>query len=152
MKSRDEIIKRLDEIYSMDTLVRSKLTRRTVVDPNKSVNWNIQEVARINQQIDEERKEASAKQRSELRIAMADVFDYMRDRLDVDDPDPSPFVLKRIYDEAFEDGHAYGAYDVFNYIDKYTDLINDLHKLKIYGEAVRRDGEKAGRPPVNVRF
>lgn len=152
MKTREEIIKELEAIYSMDTHVRGKLTRSTVIDPDKSVNWNIQEVQRISEQIDEERKEAVDKQRSELCVAMADVFYYMRDYLDVDDLDPSPFVLKRIYDEAYADGHAQGIREVFSYLDCYIEFLNDLHKLKIYGEAVRKRGEKAGRPPVDVKF
>ena len=150
MKSREEIIKRLDEIYSMDTRVRSKLTRRAVIDPDKSVSWNIQEIARINQQIDEERKEAEHKQRSELRIAMDDVFYYMRDNLY--EENPSDDVLQYIYDAAFADGHAYGMNEVFNYLDIYIEFINNVDKLRKYGEAVRRDEENAGRPPVNVTF
>ena len=150
MKPREDIISRLDEIYSMDTRVRSKLTRRTVVDPDKSVNWNIQEAARINLQIDEERKEADRKQRSELRIAMSDVFDYMRDLLD--EENPSPFVLKYIYDQAYTDGHHAGMHEIFNHLDSYIEFVNDLDKLRRYGEAVKTDGEGAGQCPIGIKF
>lgn len=150
MKPREDIISRLDEIYSMNTLVRSKLTRETVIDSDKSVNWNIQEVSKINQQIDEERKEADRKQRSELRIAMSDVFDYMRDLLD--EEDPSPFVLKYIYDQAYTDGHHAGMHEIFNHLDKYIEFVNDLDKLRRYGEAVRTDGEGAGQCPLGIKF
>lgn len=131
MKSRDEIIKRLDEIYSMNTLVRSKLTTKTVIDPDKSVNWNIQEIARINQQIDEERKEAKHKQRRELGIAMDDVFDYMRNMLDEEDPPDA--VLQYIYDAAFEDGHYAGMHEVFSYLDIYIEFVNGLDELRRCG-------------------
>lgn len=150
MKPREDIISRLDEIYSIDTWVRSKLTRRTVVDPHKSVNWNIQEVTRINLQIDEERKEADRKQKSELRIAMADVFDYIRDLLD--EEDPSPFVLQYIYDQAYTDGHHAGVHEIFNHLDNYIEFVNDLDKLRRYGEAVRTDGEGAGQCPLGIEF
>ena len=134
----------------MNTLVRSKLTRSTVIDSDNSVNWNIQEVVRINQQIDEERKEAYAKQRIELRIAMSDVFDYMRDLLD--EEDPSPFVLKYIYDQAYTDGHHAGMHEIFNHLDNYIEFVNDLDKLRRYGEAVRTDGEGAGQCPLGIKF
>lgn len=150
MKSRNEIIKKLENIYSIDTRIRSKLTRRTIIDPDKSVNWNIQEVLRINKEIDEERKAAQDKMRNELRIVMADVFDYMRDQLD--EEDPSPFVLKYIYDQAYADGHYAGIHEIFNHLDTYIEFVNDLDKLRRYGEAVRTDGEGAGQCPLGIKF
>ena len=150
MKSRNEIIKKLENIYSIDTRIRSKLTRRTIIDPDKSVNWNIQEVLRINKEIDEERKAAQDKMRNELRIVMADVFDYMRDQLD--EEDPSPFVLKYIYDQAYADGHYAGIHEIFNHLDTYIEFVNDLDKLRRYGEAVRTDGEAAGPCPLGITF
>ena len=150
MKSRDEIIKMLDDIYSTDTHVRSKLTRRTIIDPDESVNWNIAEVNRINEEIDKERKAAQDRMKSELRIAMSDVFDYMRDQLDEDDP--SPFVLKHIYDVAFENGHSGGMYEIFNNLDEYIEFVNEIDKLRRYGEAVTADGEGAGQCPLGIKF
>ena len=41
MKTRDEIIKMLDEVYSMPTSGRRRLNPKTIIDPDMSVNWNI---------------------------------------------------------------------------------------------------------------
>lgn len=150
MKTRDEIIKMLDEVYNMPTSGRRRLNPKTIIDPDMSVNWNIKEVERINSEIDEERKLLADKQRSELRIVLADVFDYMRDLLD--EEDPSPFVLKYIYDQAYTDGHHAGMHEIFNHIDNYIEFVNDLDKLRRYGEAVRTDGEGAGQCPLGIKF
>lgn len=150
MKTRDEIIKMLDEVYNMPTSGRRRLNPKTIIDPDMSVNWNIKEVERINSEIDEERKLLADKQRSELRIVLADVFDYMRDLLD--EEDPSPFVLKYIYDQAYTDGHHAGMHEIFNHLDTYIEFVNDLDKLRRYGEAVRTDGEDAGQCPLGIKF
>lgn len=150
MKIRDEIIEMLDKVYTMPTCGRRRLNPKTIIDPDKSVNWNIKEVERINSEIDEERKLLEDKQRNELRIVMADVFDYMRDQLD--EKNPSPFVLKYIYDQAYTDGHHAGMNEIFNHLDNYIEFVNDLDKLRRYGEAVRADGEAAGPCPLGIKF
>ena len=43
MKTRDEVIKMLEEVYNMPTSGRRKLYFKTI-DPDMSVNWNIKEV------------------------------------------------------------------------------------------------------------
>lgn len=150
MKTRDEIIEMLDEVYNMPTSGRRRLNPKTIIDPDMSVNWNIKEVERINSEIDEERKLLADKQRNELRIVLADVFDYMRDLLD--EEDPSPFVLKYIYDQAYADGHHAGIHEIFNHLDTCIEFVNDLDKLRRYGEAVRTDGERAGQCPLGIKF
>lgn len=150
MKTRDEIIKMMEDVYNMPTGGRPRLHPRAVIDPDKSINWNNKEVDRINSEIDEERKLLADKKRSELRIVMEDVFDYMRDQLDEDDP--SPFVLKYIYDQAYTDGHHAGMYEIFNHLDNYIEFVNDLDKLRRYGEAVRAGGEAAGPCPLGITF
>lgn len=150
MKTRDEIIKMLEEVYNMPTSGRRRLNPKTIIDPDMSVNWNIKEVERINSEIDEERKILADKQRNELRIVFADVFDYMRDQLD--EKDPSPFVLKYIYDQAYTDGHHAGMHEIFNHLDTYIEFVNDLDKLRRYGEAVRTDGDAAGPCPLGIKF
>ena len=150
MKTRDEVIEMLEEVYNMPTSGRRRLNPKTIIDPNMSVNWNIKEVERINSEIDEERKLLADKQRSELRIVLADVFDYMRDLLD--EEDPSPLVLKYIYDQAYTDGHHAGMHEIFNHLDNYIEFVNDLDKLRRYGEAVRTDGEGAEQCPLGIKF
>ena len=150
MKTRDEVIKMLDEVYNMPTSDRRSLNPKTIIDPDMSVNWNIKEVERINSEIDEERKLLADKQRSELRIVLEDVFDYMRDLLD--EEDPSPLVLKYIYDQAYTDGHHAGMHEIFNHLDNYIEFVNDLDKLRQYGEAVRTDGDAAGPCPLGIKF
>ena len=150
MKTRDEVIKMLDEVYNMPTSGRRSLNPKTIIDPDMSVNWNIKEVERINSEIDEERKLLADKQRSELRIVLEDVFDYMRDLLD--EEDPSPLVLKYIYDQAYTDGHHAGMHEIFNHLDNYIEFVNDLDKLRRYGEAVRTDGEGAEQCPLGIKF
>ena len=150
MKTRDEVIKMLDEVYNMPTSDRRSLNPKTIIDPDMSVNWNIKEVERINSEIDEERKLLADKQRSELRIVLEDVFDYMRDLLD--EEDPSPLVLKYIYDQAYTDGHHAGMHEIFNHLDNYIEFVNDLDKLRQYGEAVRTDGEGAEQCPLGIKF
>lgn len=150
MKTRDEIIKMMEDVYNMPTSGRRRLNLKTIIDPDMSVNWNIKEVERINSEIDEERKLLADKQKSELKIVLADVFDYMRDLLD--EEDPSPFVLKYIYDQAYTDGHHAGMHEIFNHLDSYIEFVNDLDKLRRYGEAVRTDGEAAGPCPLGIKF
>lgn len=150
MKTRDEIIKMMEDVYNMPTGGRNRLHPRTIIDPDKSINWNNKEVDRINSEIDEERKLLADKKRSELRIVMEDVFDYMRDQLD--EEDPSPFVLKYIYDQAYTEGHHAGMYEIFNHLDNYIEFVNDLDKLRRYGEAVRTEGEAAGPCPLGITF
>ena len=150
MKTGNEVIKMLEDVYNMPTSSRHRLNPRTVIDPDKSVNWNIKEVERINSEIDAERKLLADKQRNELRVVLADVFDYMRDQLD--EKDPSPFVLKYIYDQAYTEGHSAGIQEVFNYLDIYIEFVNDLDKLRRYDEAVRTDREAAGPCPLGIRF
>ena len=57
-----------------------------------------------------------------------------------------------IYDQAYTDGHHAGMHEIFNHLDNYIEFVNDLDKLRRYGEAARTDGEGAGQCLLGIKF
>lgn len=103
------------------------LCKGTILDYDKSVNWNRDEVAQRNLVI-QSQLSAYRYRLSEETCKVIGVFlDYIKDEYQF-----SEDLAKLIYGKAYEDGHSAGYYEVLHYINEYSEFAQKCIELSSY--------------------
>lgn len=93
-----------------------------VIDEDKSVKWNREEVIRLRDKYDTEVKELNAiknKRRDELYKETYKVIRHDVKGITIED-------AKEIFDYAYREWHSYGYVEVFNHMEELVELISDI--------------------------
>ena len=103
-----------------------------VIDENKSVKWNREEVAkRIQARNDEVARLNTVKNKRivELKKMAQDTIAHglINDKL-VANVGRAYEIASNIWNRAYDDGHAYGIHEVVNYVYKYVAFAEELLK------------------------
>lgn len=96
-----------------------------VIDEDKSVKWNREEVARLRDAYDERVKELN-KMKSKIGGAFEDKFI----KLLAKDNGLSKGVAKLVYAYAYMDSHDSGIYAIRGTFEEVAELVNDIKKLE----------------------
>lgn len=96
-----------------------------VIDEDKSVKWNREEVVRLRDAYDERVKELN-KMKSTINKAFEDKFVILLAK----DNGLSKGVAKLVYAYAYMESHDSGPYAVRGTFDDVADLLNDIKKLE----------------------
>lgn len=108
--------------FNIPYMSRPKKLREThVVDENKSVKWNREEIARI----DAENKEKYKTYQEEFaamehKMVEAIVAAYANEY------SMSIARVQKVYYHAYSEGHSCGMYEVFNEMDYTMDMVSDI--------------------------
>lgn len=96
-----------------------------VIDEDKSVKWNREEVERLRDAYNERVKELN-KMKSKINAAYEDKFI----KLLAKDNGLSNWVAKLVYAYAYMDSHDSGIYAVRGTFEDVADLLNDIKKME----------------------
>ena len=103
---------------------RKPLPDTHVIDENKSVKWNRDQVKRLNDTADKERMEYLRKKSQAAHRFTADCQSAIRDWLG-DLEQVGPLVFQCAWDE----GHAYGYMEVLRYARKYCEIVENVLRV-----------------------
>ena len=98
-----------------------KVKTGDVIDEDKSVRWNREEVERLKMAYDEEVKRLNRAKNSAIQDATQRAVRLTAEELDVSE-DKAQILWDFVYDKY----HAYG--EMFQYIEEYIDLVNQMTK------------------------
>lgn len=122
----EDCVYKLDDFSRNESYIRhQKLKDDTIIDENKSVKWNRDEVQRLNEEV----KQKIVNERHYHNLidkAVASVIKesvnswYMEEFTDE--------AISIIYSKAWEDGHSYGFSEVYSYFRDYMDMFVDACK------------------------
>lgn len=105
-----------------------------VIDENKSVKWNREEIIRLNQMHQNEVVRLNRIRNSEIfeldSLVKALIIDEIKYSIKNKSDAWYENAAKLIFKEAYERGHSYGMYDVIMYINNYIDLIINIISFK----------------------
>ncbi|WP_301003234.1 hypothetical protein [uncultured Duncaniella sp.] len=105
-----------------------------IIDPDKSVNWNRQQVEDHNarrSQVMQERRQREAACHQQFSD---DLHQYIADELEVP---ADGKVASLVYNKAWEDGHAAGYNEVLYHANDYIQLIRDTAAVIVEERAKR---------------
>lgn len=110
------------DLYNQIEYVRPKyLNENTVIDEDKSVKWNREEVVRLNKEMKikvdnnrQQRIDMENKQRDDIIRAYANYSGYNEDKVGT------------IYNYAYSESHSSGMYEVIQTLDSLIDLFQDI--------------------------
>lgn len=115
---------RLD-IYNVEYIKESYLNESTVIDEDKSVKWNREEVARLNEEMKVKvqnnrqlRRDMENKQREDIIRAYANESGYSENKVAL------------IYVYAYNESHSSGMYEVIQTLDSLIDLFQEVDEVK----------------------
>lgn len=119
-----EIIDDLERMCAMSCKpTRHRLKPDTVIDEDKSVKWNREEVQRQNDLYEQEVKELNSK-KNRLRDSLYDeIYEKISYELDIPKDKAKP-----IWAYAYNEGHSYGVHGVVQLVMELIDLFNDVLK------------------------
>lgn len=100
-----------------------KLPVGTVLDREKSVNWNEQEAARLNRSRQSKRASFQAKINACDKAISEKIIEYVRSEYEF-----SEAVANIVFDAAYERGHADGYEDVVSYAQEYAEFAERLYE------------------------
>lgn len=123
-KTREEII-RFFEKAQLIQYPKRPLKDGTILDENKSVKWNREQVELSKKKFDDEITAYRRARNDIYRLAEEETYQYIQDELEKDYPLTKCAYL---YQTAYEDGHAYGYQEVFNKIDELIDFMNEMNR------------------------
>lgn len=119
-------IQELDDFCRNETYIRPRtLKEGTIIDEEKSVRWNREEVVRRN----EKNKKMSMDDRhyhNLLDNAISEVIKKSADGWYM--TEFSDEAINIIYNKAWEDGHSYGFMEVYSYFSDYMEMFVDACK------------------------
>lgn len=151
MLDRSECITLLNSAFDLPTspLGIHKYREGYIIDEEKSVRWNREEVQRRNNAYNNEYDRLKYVRNHSLFVAIDTIkCQYILNNLNL----PISEIADKIWSKSYENGHSGGASEIFNYIDEYIEFVNDVDKLRRYGEAARTDGDAAGPCPLGIKF
>lgn len=127
MENRDYYIGLLDSAYMISTNPSRKLLRAgTIIDENKSVVWNREQVIAENNKYHEEVTQLRDMKNNQILEAQDKIIDeYIADELDYS---MSHMAMAVIFNQAYMLGHSGGANQIFNHLDELISFVNDLLK------------------------
>lgn len=125
-----------DKMYDLDAYRynekyyrESRLKEETILDEEQSVRWNREEVARINEEIDEriknDRHWHSLEDNAMTAIIKASANDWYMEEF-------SQKTIDTIFAKAWDDGHSYGYNEVYNNFRELMDMFVDACKAEGY--------------------
>lgn len=114
-----------NDAFKVQYMKRISMLKEThVIDENKSVKWNREEVARVNAEAiakyAEYQKTVNAmesKMTEEIIKAYANEYGMSIKR------------VEKIYSHAYSEGHSGGMYEVFNELDTMMDLFEEVLRI-----------------------
>lgn len=102
--------------------VKSRYLREgTVIDENKSVKWNREEVERLNNEMKEKVEMNRKKRRDVERKQTEDII-----RAYANDNGLTEEQVGKIYEHAYRESHSEGRYAVLDTLEELIDLIVDV--------------------------
>ena len=116
-----ELRKKLEDAYALSTKPDPnkfpKYKEGTVLDENKSVKWNREQVAEAKRKRDEEVSRLQRVRNNTINEAEREIIAAIAEDVGISD-DKARFI----YQKAWSDGHSAGIYEVFTYIYDYIDF------------------------------
>lgn len=102
----------------------AKLKETHVVDEDKSVKWNREEIVRLNAE-NKEKYEAYEKEHYAMggKMVEAIVAAYASEYTNM-----SLSQIRKVYSHAYSEGHSGGMYEVFNEMNSMMELVSDILK------------------------
>ena len=127
MENRDYYIGLLDSAYTVSTKPSRKLLRAgTIIDENKSVKWNREQVILENNKYHEQVTQLRDMKNNQIVETQDKIIDeYIADGLDYS---MSHMAMAVIFNQAYMLGHSGGANQIFNHLDELICFVNDLLK------------------------
>lgn len=127
MENRDYYIGLLDLAYMISTKPSRKLLRAgTIIDENKSVKWNREQVIIENSKYHDEVKQLRDMKNKQIVESQDKIIDeYIADGLDYS---MSHMAMTVIFNQAYMLGHSGDANEIFNHLDELISFVNDLLK------------------------
>ena len=121
----EELNKAIKEnLYHVEYFKLKYLKEDTVIDEDKSVNWNREQVEQLNlemkikaKQNKQKRKDMELKQQKDIVRAYANQANLSEQK------------IKLILDYAYEESHSYGIQAVLETLDSLIDLIKEVEDL-----------------------
>ena len=121
----EELNKAIKEnLYHVEYFKLKYLKEDTVIDEDKSVNWNREQVEQLNlemkikaKQNKQKRKDMELKQQKDIVRAYANQANLSEQK------------IKLILDYAYEESHSYGIQAVLETLDSLIDLIKKIEDL-----------------------
>lgn len=101
----------------------TKLPKGWITDENQSVKWNREQVELNNQNYQKAVKELNAKKNKARDAVYEDIYKKIQDEVGHDISRQSAI---KIWNYAYEKGHAYGWIDIKNCLDDIVDLVSDI--------------------------
>lgn len=127
MENRDYYIGLLDSSYMISTKPSRKLLRAgTIIDENKSVKWNREQVIAENSKYHDEVTQLRDMKNNQIIEVQDKIIDeYIADGLDYS---MSHMAMSVIFNQAYMLGHSGDANQIFNHLDELISFVNDLLK------------------------
>ena len=100
-----------------------------IIDENKTVKWNRDEVNRCREEYTKERYRLIHVQNEALCSVINDIKEVFSDELltyHLNTKKSGKEIASIIYHKAYEDSHSYGIYDVLQKMDDYMGFIYEL--------------------------
>jgi hypothetical protein len=121
------------QILSMSTIPDSSkfphYNQNDIIDENKTVKWNRDEVARYREEYEKEKYRLTHARNEALCSIINDIKELFSDELStyhINSKKSGKEIASLIYNKAYEESHSYGIYDVLQKMDDYVDFIYEL--------------------------
>jgi hypothetical protein len=129
----ETIAKDYEQIESMSTKPDStkfhRYNENDIIDENKTVKWNREEIIRRNDTYKAEKARLQAVRNEALCSIINDIKEVFSDELStyhINSKKSGKEIASLIYNKAYEDSYSYGIYDVLQKMDDYMDFIYEL--------------------------
>lgn len=109
-----------------------KYKMNAVIDEDKSVRWNNEEIERRNAAFKKEASRLQTVKSHEYNKVINAIVDIVTNELITSGLFKNEAIAKekayKIYNKAYDESHSYGIYDVLVKIDDYIDFITEIMK------------------------
>lgn len=123
MRELDEIKDDLVELSLMSCKPDFKKPKNNdVIDENKSVIWNREEIQKLQKEYDDEVKRLNTQKNKKRDSLYEEVYEYIVKNISGITIDGA----KKIFDYAYQEGHATGFHDVFCILEELINLFDDV--------------------------
>ena len=122
--TREQLIQNVNSgVYNSKVLYpkESKKSKYYVFDRTKSVEWNEEKLKDYNRQIDEMRRNYSESVTEGHRLFKQDCIEYLVSILSIDRN-----YGEKVFDAAYEKGHANGHIEVLSELDDYIRILQPI--------------------------
>ena len=127
------IAKDYEQIESMsikpDSAKFPYYNQNDIIDENKTVKWNRDEVAKCREEYAKEKDRLIHARNEALCHIINDIKELFSNELStyhINSKKSGKEIASLIYDKAYEDSHSYGIYDVLQKMDDYMNFIYEL--------------------------